>query len=142
MIAIEIVLPTCSFFDPEGERKREKRVTVKTREQIDEDHRIVCANCRNPVTHRDRRIAVNGSHAHTCRNPHGFVFCIGCFREAPGCRSEAAATAEHSWFVGYQWSIAYCGQCDRHLGWRFSASSDRFYGLILDRLADASAPGS
>ena len=28
MIAIEIVLPTCSFFDPEGERKREERVSV------------------------------------------------------------------------------------------------------------------
>ena len=142
MIAIEIPLPSWLLFDPEGERKRETQVTTRTHEQAEEDHRIFCANCRNPVTHRDQRIAVSGNHAHTCRNPHGFVFCIGCFREAPGCTAEAAATAEHSWFAGYQWSIVYCGQCDWHLGWQFSASADRFYGLILDRLVDTPASKS
>ena len=138
MIALEL-LPSHLFFDPEGERKREARVAARRRDQTLEDHRILCANCKNPVTHRDQRIVVSGNHAHTCRNPHEFVFRIGCFRDAPGCKSEAAATAEHSWFAGYQWSIAYCAQCERHLGWRFSASADCFFGLILDRLLDAPA---
>ena len=136
MIAIEILHPSALFFDPEGERKRETRVT-STREKTEEDHRIFCVNCPNPVTHRDQRIAVRGNHAHTCRNPHGLVFVIGCFREAPGCKSESVSTAEHSWFAGYQWSIVYCGQCDRHLGWRFSSPANLFYGLILDRLTES-----
>ena len=134
------LLPSYLFFDPEGERKRETRVVAGRRDLAQEDHRILCANCKNPVTHRDQRIPVSGSHMHTCRNQHGFVFCIGCFRDAPGCSSEATARAEHSWFAGYQWSITCCGQCERHLGWRFSAAADHFYGLILDRLADAPAP--
>ena len=123
------------LFDPEGERKRETRVAGKTSTQ--EDHRILCTHCGNPITHRGERIAVSGSHTHTCSNPHGFVFVIGCFRSAPGCRHESSATAEHSWFSGYQWSIAACAQCDRHLGWRFNAPADHFYGLILDRLTEA-----
>ena len=122
------------LFDPEEERKRETHVAETTRERTNEDHRILCAVCRNPVTHRDERIVVNGSPAHTCRNPHGFVFTIGCFRAARGCRCEVSATSEHSWFPGYEWSIASCAQCDRHLGWRFVAAADCFYGLILDRL--------
>ena len=136
---VEILQPSFLFFDPEGERKRETRVVAGTRDETQNDHGILCANCKNPVTHRDQRTIVSGSHEHTCRNPHGFVFCVGCFREAPGCKAETAATAEHSWFAGYQWSIAYCGRCERHLGWRFSTSADGFYGLILDRLADASS---
>jgi hypothetical protein len=124
------------LFDPEQERKREERVAETTRERAEEDHRILCAACRNAVTHRDERIGVNGSHSHTCCNPHGFVFTIGCFRAASGCRCTASATAEHSWFPGYEWSIAYCAQCDRHLGWRFVAAADCFYGLILDRLSE------
>ena len=135
MIAIEILHPPVLFFDLEDGRKRETRV-IKAREKTAADYRIFCANCRNPVTHRDERIAASDSHTHTCCNPHGLVFVIGCFRSAPGCKHESTGTAEHSWFSGYQWSIACCAQCDRHLGWRFSAPADHFYGLILDRLIE------
>ena len=135
---MELVFPEALLlFDPEGNGKRESRVTTEARVQAKQDQRILCANCGNPITHRDERIEASGSHTHTCSNPHGFVFLIGCFRAAPGCRCEAFATAEHSWFSGYRWSIAYCAQCDRHLGWRFSASADEFHGLILDRLTEA-----
>lgn len=33
-------------------------------------------------------------------------------------------TAEYSWFPGYSWSMAYCRQCDRHLGWGFSPDKE------------------
>ena len=135
---MELAHPGLLFFDPEGERKRETRVRRSASEQADEDKRIFCAHCRNPVTHRDEKIAVGGRYAHTCRNPHGCVFSIGCFRAAPGCIAESASTAEHTWFPGYQWSVAHCAHCDRHLGWRFSAPADGFYGLILDRLIESS----
>ena len=136
---MELAHPGLVFFDPESERRRETRVTAETRVEED-DERLVCARCGHTITHRAARIAVSGEHLHTCRNPHGFEFCIGCFRAAPGCKSESWATAEHSWFKGYRWSIASCAQCDRHIGWRFSAPGDAFFGLILDRLAQSPPP--
>ena len=47
--------------------------------------------------------------------------------------------ADDSWFVGYSWSLLFCGSaesdgCDgeTHLGWRYtSASGDVFYALIV-----------
>ena len=29
-------------------------------------------------------------------------------------------SAEHSWFPGYRWTIATCGTCGVHMGWRFT----------------------
>jgi len=37
------------------------------------------------------------------------------------------------------WQIADCGACGVHLGWSFTGASERFYGLILDRLIAPSA---
>lgn len=42
---------------------------------------------------------------------------------------------EFSWFPGYTWQIATCGQCNQHLGWKFVAGEasnlkpKKFYGL-------------
>lgn len=46
-----------------------------------------------------------------------------------------APTLEFSWFPGYTWQLALCGQCNAHLGWKFVAGPDsnlmprKFYGL-------------
>lgn len=39
-----------------------------------------------------------------------------------------------SWFPGYAWSLAYCVQCEAHVGWRFTATDHTlrptvFWGL-------------
>lgn len=93
-----------------------------------------CAACLAPVAYGKDRIALDGSHVHTFANPHGIVFEVGCFALAPGCRTIGSASDEFTWFPGYVWEIGVCGNCARHLGWRFVSESADFWALILDRL--------
>jgi len=111
-----------------------------------QDRAVVCGACGRPITDEAARIEMAGRHAHTCVNPAGYVYRIGCFRHAPGCVGAGGWSGDYSWFGGYQWQVACCGACSIHLGWAFepeardSAPAERFYGLILDRLAEASSP--
>ncbi|MFO7708509.1 MAG: cereblon family protein [Desulfobacterales bacterium] len=100
---------------------------------------IHCRECLHPVTRDQERISVAGAHRHTFANPHGIVFEIACFKQAPGCAHAGPASAEFSWFAGCTWRVALCGACLGHLGWVFHASAGgSFYGLILDRLIEPS----
>lgn len=97
--------------------------------------RLLCAACDAPVTSQDAAIEVQGAHAHTFTNPHGYVFDVLCFSEAPGCRARGGATTEFTWFAGYAWQVATCASCAEHLGWRYSVRGRAaFYGLIRQRL--------
>ena len=99
---------------------------------------IRCAGCGHPITTADRRIEMGGAHAHRFANPAGFVYEIGCFRDAPGCRNRGEPTLEWTWFPGHPWSISVCGRCTAHLGWAYGAGDGggAFFGLILERLAE------
>jgi hypothetical protein len=100
-----------------------------------EGRRLCCVKCGEPITHEDQRIAIQSSHRHTFTNPHGLVFQIGCFSDAPGCAQIGKTTQEWTWFSGYAWQVALCRSCGIHLGWRYrSSDGDGFHGLILDRL--------
>ena len=101
--------------------------------------RLVCRLCGRTITGERARAEIGGAHEHVKENPAGLVFRIGCFRAAPGCASHGVAVTEHTWFAGYTWQIALCGGCQTHLGWRFRAPEDGFYGLILDRLIEQDA---
>ncbi len=101
---------------------------------MDSGRRLLCAVCAAPITTDDQRVAIEGRHAHLRTNPAGFDFEFGCFREAPGAVVVGEATAEHSWFAGYQWRFSVCGGCGAHLGWHFDSAGSRFHGLIFDRL--------
>ena len=94
-----------------------------------------CAQCHAPVTRAGERIEINNQHTHTCTNPHGFSFHIGCFATAPGVIGEGAPSTFWSWFTGYRWQTVICQQCGTHLGWRFY-NSNSFFGLILNRLIE------
>lgn len=97
---------------------------------------ILCGICLEPVTARRHRISVNGGHQHTFTNPAGVVFEIGCFSDAPGCRTTGIPTKEFTWFPGHGWIYALCAGCGSHLGWYFtSGGGSGFFGLILERLA-------
>lgn len=104
--------------------KRKKTTTAKS---------LRCKACGHIITSHDEKISVNDSHQHTCRNPAGYVFTFGCFRDAPGCRVIGPASSEHTWFPGYRWQLAVCASCSEHLGWLFS-NHDRFYALIAGKL--------
>ncbi len=100
-----------------------------------EETPLCCSACGHVITSAKERFPVRGSQTHRCTNPMGLAFCIGCFREAPGCAVVGQPTQEHTWFPGHAWRIALCANCHGHLGWRFQArGDDRFFGLILDRL--------
>jgi hypothetical protein len=100
-----------------------------------DDLGLLCANCGQTITRREHRVSRGGSHQHTFTNPHGLVFDIGCFSEAPGCVQEGEATLEWTWFDGFRWRVALCAQCHTHLGWGYHADGgEGFYGLILERI--------
>jgi len=102
---------------------------------------LICAECSGAVTAPEARIQVKGGHEHAFFNPHGVIFRIGCFAEAPGCAAIGEASSEFSWFPGYLWRVVYCRRCQTHLGWSFfGAEATAFFGLILNRLAEAPAP--
>jgi filamentous hemagglutinin family protein len=98
---------------------------------------ILCRVCGNRITTLDAIIAVNGQHRHTCTNPAGITFEIGCFSSALGCLIYGIPTYEYTWFEGYTWSLTFCSRCTTHLGWYYQSGEDGFFGLILDRLRES-----
>ena len=104
----------------------------------DPDAAIRCAACLQTVTSNRERCEILGASEHLYTNPHGFRFHIICYREAPGCLNTGEPTRQHTWFQGYDWCYALCGNCHTHLGWHYTADeSGRFYGLIKDRLIES-----
>jgi len=97
---------------------------------------IYCKVCGRPVTSREQKVAIQGSHTHTFFNPAGIVFELGCFSTASGCYSTGEATSEFTWFTNYVWRFALCGGCNSHLGWFFETSGSSFFGLILVNLKE------
>jgi hypothetical protein len=96
--------------------------------------RLLCVRCGHPITAGGWARAVGEAHEHSFVNPHGYLYRIGCFEQAPGCVPEGDEHPEYSWFEGYTWQLAQCGGCRSHLGWAFRRAGDRFHGLILDRV--------
>lgn len=134
---MDLVLAPLHFFDPAGDNERRRRRARKTGAVVRPESRLYCARCNHAITDEKQRVAVNGAHAHTCTNPHGITFHIGCFRKASGCTADGAGTTDYTWFPGYAWQVAYCGRCDTHLGWLFTSPDGAFYGLITRRLTSA-----
>jgi hypothetical protein len=98
---------------------------------------LVCVKCGAAITTDGDRIEKDGRHEHDSVNPHGHGYHYGCFARAPGVMPIGEQSDHWSWFPGYRWQTAYCAGCGEHLGWMFLTNSDRFYGLILDRLEEA-----
>ena len=133
---MDVALSPLLFFDPADANVRERAVARRTERARERARRLYCARCRHPISDERERVTVNGGHTHTCTNPYGITYRIGCFRSAPGCAADGTPTLEHTWFSGYAWQVAYCRGCDTHLGWLFTGA-DAFYGLIVDRLTTA-----
>ena len=100
-----------------------------------------CAQCGHRVTSADSGTEFDGGHAHRFINPSGLHFHIRLFTHAPGCNHEGEPTEYFSWFPGYAWQVAMCGQCRAHLGWAFHCigppgpgEPEGFHGLIVQRL--------
>ena len=104
-------------------------------ETTDPDELILCAQCRQVITHPSQRVHISGAHRHTFFNPHGILYEIGCYGRVQGCGHAGPPTSDFSWFKGYTWRVAVCTGCLTHLGWLFEgADGANFHGLIFDRL--------
>ncbi len=116
--------------------KKKKRKTEKEDEKQPEKERyLLCKQCENKISKPDYRSEIQGAFDHTFLNPSGQVFHIGCFRRADGCVVLGEASSEWTWFQGFHWRVALCGQCLTHLGWfYFNEDESSFFGLILDAL--------
>lgn len=105
-----------------------------------------CRFCDSPITSHNQHLSVGHNHEHCFTNPAGVSYWIRCFQHAPGCSISEQATAEHSWFGGYQWQLAHCSECQQHLGWYYFNKDDQvpgqrfFFGLIKDRLITYPSP--
>lgn len=102
--------------------------------------RLCCVSCMHPVTSSADAIEVSGAHAHTFVNPHGEVFELGCFAQAPGAGAAGPPETFFSWFPGYAWRVGICRACTLHLGWAFTdpgGGAPNFWGLITARLVES-----
>jgi hypothetical protein len=97
---------------------------------------LACAVCRQPITSNAAGIEIDGRHEHSCVNPHGLRFMIGCFVRAQGLVPSGERSTFWSWFPGHSWQVEQCGGCGEHLGWIFRSAGSHFHGLILDRLVE------
>jgi len=141
MITLWQVTPRNNYedtaFRQSGPVKPHERSNAAQKQESKEkgNGQILCGFCLEPITAQHLRISVNGEHRHTFTNPAGIVFEIGCFSDAPGCRTMGVPTTEFTWFPGHSWNYAYCASCGTHLGWYFtSGEGGGFFGLILARL--------
>ena len=105
--------------------------------------RLLCAVCGQYVSNGRARMEVGGGHRHTFFNPHGQVFELGVFSQAPGCTLIGPPTTEFTWFPGHAWTPAVCRGCLAHLGWLYEPAGAGafgggvFWGLILAMLVEA-----
>jgi hypothetical protein len=126
------------FFREENEPTEVDDPETDASDEIDPDAEkgLVCRKCRAHITENRHVVAINGNHLHTFFNPAGIVFEIRCFSQARGCAVHGEATGEFSWFAGYVWRYALCGNCMVHLGWKYDSGENSFFGLIKDKLVE------
>lgn len=102
----------------------------------------LCSGCGSFVSSSDRLLKVNGSDLHFFVNPEALECVFNTFLSCPGAVYHGPATIENSWFSGYRWRFALCGNCHQHLGWHYSAVSPRyrplaFWGLLIAHMLNS-----
>ncbi len=108
--------------------------TSKTEEFQEPEDIFLCRFCGGMITAVTDIIVVNDLHNHTFFNPAGIIYEVRCFQKAPGCIEKGLPSSDFSWFSGYMWSLAHCRGCHTHMGWKFIAPEDSFFGLISGHL--------
>jgi hypothetical protein len=127
---------------PEALGVPEGRAEPKPTDAAGREATLVCAACRNPITHARDAIEVNGAHSQAFVNPAGMIFRVRCFSAAPGAAGLGEESQFWTWFPGFLWQAAVCRRCFGHLGWRYRNSESTFFGLIAERLLELEPPGA
>jgi hypothetical protein len=98
-----------------------------------------CMFCKSVVTYSDQAIYILGNKVHSFTNPTGMRCDFYTFSSCLGAIAVGDATVEHTWFLGYRWSLALCQHCGSHLGWYYEGTSDprTFWGILIYHLLTA-----
>ena len=88
------------------------------------DLSLTCRRCGVAVAKMSDIVVVSdGGATGSYVNPGGVVHDMVTVRPRNAGRElrlHGDPSAEHSWFPGYRWTIATCGTCGVHVGWRFT----------------------
>mmetsp|Transcript_3125 Transcript_3125/g.4826 ORF Transcript_3125/g.4826 Transcript_3125/m.4826 type:complete len:514 (-) Transcript_3125:61-1602(-) len=83
-----------------------------------------CKDCMSVVAREDMVFQVPGAQGAVGAyvNPHGCVHQTVTVRKILQSKvlCHGRPSNEDTWFPGYSWTIAYCGNCYNHLGWKFT----------------------
>lgn len=110
--------------------------------------RLCCSACGTQLaTTADVLAMTTEGIGATYVNSHGYVHEMVTFSKVQGLRLYGGPETAHSWFPGYAWTIAHCGSCGQHMGWRFTAtrpglSPRHFWGIRRPGLLCATAPST
>lgn len=103
---------------------------------------IKCRYCKLEIAKRSDVVAMSSDGPlGTYVNPHGYVHATITVKNATGLALEGSPSKVQSWFPGYAWTIAACGECDSNIGWLFSTTKKHlqpksFWGIRSCRIAD------
>jgi len=100
-----------------------------------ESKSILCKICTTEISSSDWVISMGPKGTtQAFANPAGHLREILTLSQAWQLHLDENVTSDFTWYAGYAWRIAYCGNCAQHLGWRFEAIGDQslqlFYGLL------------
>jgi len=119
---------------PWSDNAAQVKITAEDARQVTPRKNLCCVNCRYQITSLQAALEINDQHYHVYSNPYGETFEIRLFSTA-ACVRQGDATTDFTWFSGYAWQNAMCGNCRLQLGWVYSqAGAADFYGLIAARL--------
>ncbi|KAF2285340.1 hypothetical protein GH714_000165 [Hevea brasiliensis] len=103
---------------------------------------VRCKNCQTVIARRSDMLVMSsegplGAYV----NPHGSVHEIMTFYRINDLALEGVAATEYSWFPGYAWTVAYCANCESHMGWLFTATKKKleprsFWAIRSAQVAD------
>ena len=104
--------------------ERLKLVLDFLKESASCDLLLTCARCGVGLAKMSDIVLVSDAGATgSFVNPGGAVhdmITVSGTSAGPKLRLHGVPSSEHSWFPGYQWTIASCGTCGTHMGWRFT----------------------
>lgn len=89
------------------------------------DKQISCGACNRPLARKKDIFNVPGSEgvAGAYVNSYGSVhqtLTVKRLQDPTSVELQGRPCTQDSWFPGYAWTIAVCGTCGRHLGWKFT----------------------
>jgi len=126
------------FFLERGQKPRSAATDPDTRTETATKRQrepIRCRRCSQELSTTEALFAMQGERVERVfSNPHGFLHEVLTLSHAQALRVVGPPTTEFTWFPGYAWEMAFCDNCQSHVGWHFvavhsEATPEQFWGL-------------